>query len=108
MMEWECLDKGGGSQDMFWLKARGDYSVISGNRLLSLKPNRDEKLSEIEVLEFTMPSEIEGLQVQRSSRDENSMGRLEILDEPIVTLSTIEVAWRPPARTSSASRSTSS
>ena len=98
MMEWECLDKGGGSQDMFWLKARGEYSVFSGNRLLSLKPNRDEKLSEIEVLEFTMPSEIEGLQVQRSSRDENSMGRLEILDEPIVTLSTIEVAWRPPAK----------
>ena len=98
MMEWECLDKGGGSQDMFWLKARGEYSVFSGNRLLSLKPNRDEKLSEIEVLEFTMPSEIEGLQVQRSSRDENSMGRLEILDEPIVTLGTIEVAWRPPAK----------
>ena len=98
MMEWECLDQGGGSQEMLWLKQRASYSVFHGSRLLTLKPNREERLTELEVLEFTMPQEIEGLATTRRKRGDDSTDKLEILDDASSTPNAIEVSWRPPVK----------
>jgi hypothetical protein len=40
-------------------------SLIHGSRLYTLKPDRDERLNELEILEFALPEDIEGMKVAR-------------------------------------------
>jgi hypothetical protein len=41
------------------LKPRSRYYEFHGRRLYMLKPDRDERLNELEVLEFALPDDIE-------------------------------------------------
>ncbi|KAK3242846.1 hypothetical protein CYMTET_47464 [Cymbomonas tetramitiformis] len=101
-MEWECLDdgqEGAASLQVLGLKPRAQYSCFQGTRLLTVRPNRDERLDELEVLEFSLPEDISGLRRQRTAGVEEDHGdRLELLDEVNSAPNAIEVMWRAPAK----------
>mmetsp|Transcript_16072 Transcript_16072/g.54796 ORF Transcript_16072/g.54796 Transcript_16072/m.54796 type:complete len:644 (+) Transcript_16072:153-2084(+) len=101
-LEWECLseaaDAGGAPMQVFNLKQRGAYSAFHGNKLITIKPNREEKLDEMEVLEFTLPEDIEGLKKAKNRGDDEQSDQLELCDEATTTSNAIEVTWRPPAK----------
>eukprot|EP00854_Cymbomonas_tetramitiformis_P009252 gene9252-10959_t len=85
--------------DVLGLKPRAQYSCFQGTRLLTVRPNRDERLDELEVLEFSLPEDISGLRRQRTAGVEEDHGdRLELLDEVNSAPNAIEVMWRAPAK----------
>jgi len=97
-MEWECIDVGDVGVVEAYLKQKSCYSVFSGNRLLTLKPNREEQLEDMEVLEFHSPEHIEGLR-DRKVEDLGS-DRLELMEQSATAPNSIEVCWRPPLKNS--------
>lgn len=93
---WECLDQGIDTL-AYPLKPHVQYCAGFGNRLFTLKPNREEQLDELEVIETAMPEDIEGLKLQ--ARKENDIvSALEILDDAVCTTNSIDVAWRAPTK----------
>ena len=90
------------------LKPRGSYSTICNNKLYILHPNFDEKLEEMEVIEFGFPEEILSL-MQSKQRNATKLGKedggylrhldhLHLSDEAVTTLTSIEVSWEPPTK----------
>ena len=66
-------------------------------QLYMLKPNREEnKLDQIEILEFALPDDIEGLRAAK--RREAVQERLELMDNAICGHNSIELTWRPPTK----------
>ena len=63
-----------------------------------LKPDRDERLNELEILEFALPEDIEGMKLARMRGDEEASDRLELLDVANTSPNSIEVSWRPPSK----------
>lgn len=93
---WECVDQGLDSQ-AYPLKPHAQYACGFGNRLFTLKPNREDELDELEVIEMAMPEDIEGLKLQ-ARRENDIVSSLEILDDAVCTTNAIEVAWRAPTK----------
>ena len=80
------------------LKPRSRYYEFHGRRLYMLKPDRDERLSELEVLDFALPDDIEGMIEARKRGDDQASARLELLDVANTSPNSIEVSWRPPGK----------
>jgi hypothetical protein len=51
------------------------YSVLCGNKLLTLRPNLHEQLEEVQVVDLTLPEDIERLRAAKK-RDTEQVGRL--------------------------------
>eukprot|EP00983_Pelagomonas_calceolata_P034822 1090884-Pelagomonas_calceolata.AAC.4 len=106
---WECLDDGSYTVTMPWLKQRAAYSCFCGNKLYTLKPSMHEKLWElqdtgfactqltklacIQVTEFALPEDIERLRNSKK-RDLGVSEKLQLLDDAICGVSSIELQWR--------------
>ena len=58
---------------------------------------RDDRLDELQILEFTLPEDIERM---KSEKKKGSMvyERLDLLDDVACSPNSIEVAWRPPTK----------
>jgi len=94
---WECLDEGAYITSMPWAKQRAIYTCFYGNKIYTLKSNMQEKLFEMSVTEFALPEDIERLRHSRK-RDLGISEHLELSDEAICTMSSIELNWRPPTK----------
>uniref|UniRef100_A0A7S3QQQ5 Fibronectin type-III domain-containing protein n=2 Tax=Dunaliella tertiolecta TaxID=3047 RepID=A0A7S3QQQ5_DUNTE len=94
---WECLDDGSYTVTMPWLKQRAAYSCFCGNKLYTLKPSMHEKLWELQVTEFALPEDIERLRNSKK-RDLGVSEKLQLLDDAICGVSSIELQWRPPTK----------
>lgn len=94
---WECLDEGNYITSMPWVKQRGSYSCFYGNKLFTLKPNINEKLFELQVMEFALPEDIEHLRHSRK-RDLGVSDKLELMDDAICSVNSIELNWKPPTK----------
>ncbi|KAF5833758.1 hypothetical protein DUNSADRAFT_9825 [Dunaliella salina] len=94
---WECLDDGSYTVTMPWLKMRAAYSCFCGNKLYTLKPSMHEKLWELQVTEFALPEDIERLRNSKK-RDLGVSEKLQLLDDAICGVSSIELQWRPPTK----------
>mmetsp|Transcript_19854 Transcript_19854/g.64594 ORF Transcript_19854/g.64594 Transcript_19854/m.64594 type:complete len:632 (+) Transcript_19854:58-1953(+) len=98
-MEWDCLSEGiEPAMAMVGWKARAAYCAFHGNKLITVKPNREEKLDEAEVIEFALPEDIEGLKRAHQSGDDEHSDRLELCDDAVTSANAIEVSWRSPAK----------
>jgi hypothetical protein len=82
---------------MPWAKQRAIYTCFYGNKIYTLKSNMQEKLFEMSVTEFALPEDIERLRHSRK-RDLGISEHLELSDEAICTMSSIELNWRPPTK----------
>lgn len=81
------------------LQPRGQYHVFYGTSLYTLRPNRDELFDELEVVEFSLPSDIDALIRSKRAAETGPASKLEMLEEPIAAGSNfLEVGWRAPAR----------
>jgi len=94
---WECLDEGAYANNMMWLKQHAAYTCFFGNKLYTLKPNIHEKLFELQVTEFALPEDIERLRHSKK-RDLGLSERLELSDEAVCGVNSIELSWRPPTK----------
>ena len=109
-------------------KANAQYATLSGNRLFILRPSYEDRLEELEVVEFGFPDEMDiggahpggGPARRRTSqistrRASAVMGvaagahqagahhhqyveHLHIRDEACTTLNSIQVSWEPPTK----------
>mmetsp|Transcript_48583 Transcript_48583/g.92931 ORF Transcript_48583/g.92931 Transcript_48583/m.92931 type:complete len:641 (+) Transcript_48583:158-2080(+) len=95
-MEWEVIDNGEGVEILSW-KPRGVYSAFQGSRLLSVKPNRDEALDELEITDIQLPESLEELWQQRAAKSED-LEKLEIRDDAQTFPNAIEVSWKAPPK----------
>mmetsp|Transcript_33290 Transcript_33290/g.78947 ORF Transcript_33290/g.78947 Transcript_33290/m.78947 type:complete len:632 (+) Transcript_33290:204-2099(+) len=94
---WDVLDEGLSYSTLYTCKPNACYTAFYTNKLYMLKPNREEnKLDEIEVLEFALPDDIEGLKAAK--RREAVQERLELLDTAVCSSNSIELTWRPPTK----------
>jgi len=80
------------------LKPRSRYYEFHGSSLYMIKPDRDERLNELEVLELALPEDIEGMKSAHMRGDEEMSDRLELLDVANTSPNSIEVSWRPPSK----------
>ncbi|KAK9823106.1 hypothetical protein WJX72_000307 [[Myrmecia] bisecta] len=94
---WECMDEGLWINSLQVQKGRPIISCFHGNKLYTLKPNRDEKLDELQILEFSLPEDIERMKNEKK-KGNLYIEKLELLDEAVCTTNSIEVAWRPPTK----------
>lgn len=80
-------------------QSRGQYHVFYGTSLYTLRPNRDELFDELEVVEFSLPSDIDALIRSKRAAESGPASKLEMLEEPISAGSNfLEVGWRAPVR----------
>lgn len=80
-------------------QSRGQYHVFYGTSLYTLRPNRDELFDELEVVEFSLPSDIDALIRSKRAAESGPASKLELLEEPIAAGSNfLEVGWRAPVR----------
>ena len=98
-LKWEMLYDGADALSGYTLRARGTYCCFYGTALYTLRPNRDEALDELEVLEFSLPNEIESLIHAKEAQETGPTNKLEILDEVVAGPHSLELAWRAPTRT---------
>lgn len=76
---------------------RATYTCFYGNKLFTIKPNVHERLFELQVLEFALPEDIERLRHSRK-RDLGLSEKLELTDDAVCTVNSIEIGWRPPTK----------
>lgn len=93
---WECLDQGTDTLS-YPLKPHVQYCCGFGNRLFTLKPNAEDLLDELEIIDMALPEDIEGLKLQ-ARKDNDIVNSLELVDEASSTTNSIEVAWRAPTK----------
>eukprot|EP00775_Hariotina_reticulata_P013491 gene13491-13616_t len=96
---WEQVDDGRWASNFMWLKQMSSNSVMHGNKLYTLQPNLHEHLDQLQVLELTLPEDIERMRSARNM-DQEQVDRLELLDNPITTSTSVQVTWRPPSKNS--------
>eukprot|EP00878_Enallax_costatus_P041461 GHUV01048247.1.p1 GENE.GHUV01048247.1~~GHUV01048247.1.p1 ORF type:complete len:624 (+),score=179.30 GHUV01048247.1:665-2536(+) len=94
---WEQLDDGSWCNNLMWLKQMSVGSVMHGNRLYTLQPNLHEQLTELQVIELTLPEDIERMKTAKR-RDQEQVDRLELLEDAAATSNSIQVNWRPPSK----------
>ncbi|KAG2424386.1 hypothetical protein HXX76_014595 [Chlamydomonas incerta] len=94
---WECLDEGAWANSLMWLKPHGAYTAFFGNRQFTLKPSMHEKLWELQVLEWSLPEDIERLRANRR-KDSGFSEKLELSDDAVCGVSSLELSWRPPTK----------
>lgn len=97
-MAWEKLYDGTEALSTYSLRPRGTYHAFYGTALYTLRPNREETLDELEVLEFSLPSEIESLIRSKRAQETGPSNKMEILDTVVAGANFLELAWRAPAR----------
>ncbi|KAL6758234.1 hypothetical protein V8C86DRAFT_2601400 [Haematococcus lacustris] len=94
---WECLDDGSYTASLPWLRCRAMYTCFFGNKLFTLKPSMHERLWELQVMELALPEDIERLRHSKK-RDLGLNERLELSDEGVIGVSSLELSWRPPTK----------
>ncbi|GAX74227.1 hypothetical protein CEUSTIGMA_g1676.t1 [Chlamydomonas eustigma] len=94
---WECLDEGQYIGTMPFAKQHAVYTCFYGNKLFTLKPSVHEKLYELQILEVALPEDIERLRHSRK-RDLGLSERLELADDAICGINSIELSWKPPTK----------
>eukprot|EP00891_Asterochloris_glomerata_P004088 jgi/Astpho2/4088/Aster-x1197 len=94
---WECLDEGSWATGAVAKRQHANYCAFHGNKLYTLRPGKDDRLDELQILEFTLPEDIERM---KSEKKKGSMvyERLDLLDDVACSPNSIEVAWRPPTK----------
>ncbi|KAG2490886.1 hypothetical protein HYH03_010803 [Edaphochlamys debaryana] len=96
---WECLDEGAWANSLMWLKPRGAYTAFFGNRQFTVKPSMHEKLWELQITEWSLPEDIERLRANRR-KDNGFSEKLELSDDAVCGVSSLELSWRPPTKNS--------
>ncbi|KXZ54835.1 hypothetical protein GPECTOR_4g907 [Gonium pectorale] len=96
---WETLDDGGWASGLMWLKPHASYTAFFGNRQFTLKPSMHEKLWELQVTEWSLPEDIERLRANRR-KDMGFSERLELSDDAVCGVSSLELSWKPPTKNS--------
>eukprot|EP00879_Flechtneria_rotunda_P025407 GHRR01026999.1.p1 GENE.GHRR01026999.1~~GHRR01026999.1.p1 ORF type:complete len:354 (+),score=123.29 GHRR01026999.1:930-1991(+) len=96
---WEQLDDGAWGNSILWLKQMSVSSVMHGNKLYTLTPNLHEQLGELQVMELTLPEDIERMRAAKQ-RNQEKVDNLELLDTAAATSTSLEVSWRPPSKNS--------
>jgi len=100
-LEWEMMEDGESyplpAEVSKAMKPRGVYSAFHGSKLVTLRPNENELLDELEVLELNQPENLEDLRVQRQIMEAADAERFEI-SEAMTFPNAIEVCWRTPQR----------
>ncbi|KAK9825409.1 hypothetical protein WJX81_002378 [Elliptochloris bilobata] len=94
---WECLDEGAWAAAAKPCRGAGAWSAFSGARLLTLRPGRDDCLTELQTTTLLLPEELERLRAERR-RGAAVVADLEILEQAGVASDALEVAWRPPTK----------
>ncbi|CAG9465761.1 unnamed protein product [Pedinophyceae sp. YPF-701] len=79
------------------MKAQAVYTAMAGNMIFTLKPNREECLDELEVLELSMPEDIETLRM-RAQKENDIVSKLAINDRAEISPNSIELSWRAPTK----------
>lgn len=96
---WECLDEGAWGNNMLWLKQHSVYTTFHGTKLLTIKPNLHEQLDELQVVELSLPEDIQRMRAGRR-KDTETVDQLEICDDAVCGSNSIDVSWRPPSKNS--------
>ncbi|KAK9837697.1 hypothetical protein WJX74_003317 [Apatococcus lobatus] len=94
---WETLDDGHWASSFALTKPRAAISAFCGNRLYSIRHNRNERVDELQILEFTLPEDIERMQSERKRLNVASES-LAISGEAACTSSSITITWSPPTK----------
>ena len=95
-LEWQCLQES--TPELLLQKPTRSYSTFHGSQLFRVKANPEGKLDEIEIVDITLPQNIQGLNSQQKYTQEDSQDKFELIDTGMTTSNTIEVVWRPPAK----------
>ncbi|GLC41598.1 hypothetical protein PLESTF_000274300 [Pleodorina starrii] len=96
---WETLDDGAWANGVMWLKPRAAYIAFFGNRQFTIKPSMHEKLWELQITEWSLPEDIERLRANRR-KDMGFSEKLELSDDAVCGVSSLELSWRPPTKNS--------
>ena len=95
-LEWQCLQES--TPELLLQKPTRSYCTFHGSQLFRVKANPSGKLDEIEIVDITLPQNIQGLNSQQKYTQEDSQDKFELIDTGMTTSNTIEVVWRPPAK----------
>ena len=68
---WELLDDGAEYTAIMPWRSRAQYNCFLNGRLFRLKPNRNEVIDELEIVDFSLPDDLEELQRARNRKEEN-------------------------------------
>jgi hypothetical protein len=86
---WELLDDGAEYTAIMPWRSRAQYNCFFNGRLFRLKPNRDEVIDELEIVDFSLPDDLEELQRARNRKEEN---------EDTIEISDVRLSQSPPPR----------
>ena len=87
---WEQVEEGLWSNGVVWLKPNSTYSAMWGNTIYALKPDREEKLWELQVTKFMLPEHLERLRAAK--KKEELVDVLELLPDATSGPTSLEVA----------------
>jgi hypothetical protein len=71
------------------LKAGSVYSVVREERILSLRPDRDELFGELQVISLALPEHLDRLRATK--KKEVVVNMLQLCNEPVVGTNSLEV-----------------
>eukprot|EP00210_Caulerpa_lentillifera_P002561 g2456.t1 len=95
-LRWEVLDDGSWISNFPWMKPGGSYMAMNGSRLMIVKPDRHDRLSQITLYDITLPDEITQMR-NRKKNDSSTRTKLEILNG-VCFSNSIEIQWAPPSQ----------
>jgi hypothetical protein len=80
------------------LKAGSAYSVVREERILTLRPDRDELFGELQVISLALPEHLERLRAAK--KKEVIVNMLQLCDEPVIGTNSLEVCCHSLAHNS--------
>lgn len=89
---WEPIGEGGapaGAVGVSPLKAGSVYSVVHDERILTLRPDRDELLGELQVTALSLPEHLDRLRAAK--KKEAFVNVLELCESPLAGPTSLEV-----------------
>jgi hypothetical protein len=90
---WEPISDSSSSNGLVWLRPNSAYSVSRNEKIYTLKPDRDEKLCELQLTTLILPEHLDRLRAVK--KKEEFVNVLELTNDPVAGPTSLEVCAFP-------------